>query len=102
MVDPITETLLSFSEAARNLPRRRAGRPAHLSCLYRWSTSGCRGVVLESLQVGGTRCTSREALARFFRRLTDGGAPDTAVTRTSAQRQRAAEAAMRDLEREGL
>lgn len=34
------------------------------------STVGCRGIVLETLQTGGTRATSREAVARFFQRLT--------------------------------
>jgi hypothetical protein len=56
---------------------------------------------LESLQVGGTRCTSREALARFFQRLTDRDVPAAPPTRTVAQRQRAAERAIRDLEKAG-
>ena len=59
---PITidEAILSLAEAAKELPLCRRGRAAHVSCLYRWSTIGCRGVLLETLQVGGTRCTSRE------------------------------------------
>jgi hypothetical protein len=69
-IDPNTETVISLTEAARSLPRRRASKRPHVSCLYRWTTSGCRGVVLESIQIGGTRCTSREALSRFFQRLT--------------------------------
>jgi hypothetical protein len=101
MIDPNSESLISLSEAARHLPRRRAGKRPHVSCIYRWTTSGCRGVVLESVQVGGTRCTSKEALARFFRRLTQGGAADAPTVRTCAQRQRAAEKAMRDLEQAG-
>jgi len=66
MIDSASETLISLADAAGELPRRRRGRKAHVSCLYRWSTAGCRGVVLESIQVGATRCTSREALQRFF------------------------------------
>src|SRR5580692_5409866 len=65
----IHEDLLTLTRAARILPRRRAGRKPHPSTLYRWSTSGCRGVVLETIQIGATRCTSREALGRFFDRL---------------------------------
>jgi Protein of unknown function (DUF1580) len=64
----IDETIISCRRGQRTPPRRR-GRNAHVSSVYRWSTVGCRGVVLESLQVGGTRCTSREALQRFFERL---------------------------------
>jgi hypothetical protein len=70
MIDPFGEELLSLVEATELCPRRRGGKKPHISCLYRWTTSGCKGIVLESLQVGGTRCTSREALARFFERLT--------------------------------
>jgi len=100
-IDSTTETLISLSDAARHLPRRRAGKRPHVSCLYRWTTRGCRGIVLEWLQGGGTRVTSREALARFFRRLTQGDAPDLPPVRSSAQRQRAADRAMKELAREG-
>ena len=69
MIDSQSEGLQSLGQAADSLPRRREGRKTHVSTLFRWSTVGCRGVVLETLQVGGTRCTSREALQRFFERL---------------------------------
>jgi hypothetical protein len=59
-------------------------------------------VILESIQIGGTRCTSKEALARFFRRLTSGDAADAPKVRSVAQRERAAEKAMRDLEQAGV
>jgi hypothetical protein len=102
MIDPNSETLISLAEAAKHLPRRRAGKRPHVSCVYRWTTSGCKGIVLESLQIGGTRCTSREALTRFFNRLTQGDAPDVPPIRTAAQRQRAADSAIKELERAGV
>jgi hypothetical protein len=68
-IDPIAEELISLRDAARLLPGRRRGKKPSISCLYRWTTAGCRGVVLESVNVGGTRCTSRQALARFIARL---------------------------------
>ncbi len=100
MIDLNEETLLSLTQAAKSLPARRRGKRPHVSCLYRWTTTGCKEVVLESLQVGGTRCTSREALARFFSALThvDVPRPD----QTPNRRQRAAAAAERELERDGL
>lgn len=101
MIDPNSEALVSLTEAARLLPRRRAGRKVHPSCCYRWTKAGCRGVILESIQIGGTRCTSREALARFFQRLTRPGQADTPVVRSPAARQRAVEKAVRELERAG-
>ena len=69
MIESQSEQIITFSQAADELPRRRRGRKTHVSTLFRWSTAGCRGVVLETIQVGGTRCTSREALQRFFERL---------------------------------
>jgi hypothetical protein len=102
MIDPNTETLISLSEAARHLPCRRGGKRPHVSCIYRWTTSGCKGVVLESIQIGGTRCSSREALARFFHRLTHADAVDVPKVRSVAQRQQATEKAMRELEAAGI
>lgn len=69
-IDTLTEDPLSLADAAKTLPRRRAGKKPNIATLYRWTTAGCRGVVLESYQCGGTRCTTREALQRFFERLT--------------------------------
>ena len=102
MIDPNTETLISLAEAARLLPRRRGGKKAHVSCLYRWTTSGCKGVLLEFLQCGGTRCTSKEALARFFERLTSAAHGDRPAIRSVAQRERAAAAAAKALEDMGV
>src|SRR3954452_11461923 len=72
MIDSGSESLITLSQAAEQLPRRRRGRKTHVSTLYRWTTVGCRGVRLDTLQVGATRCTSREALQRFFEQLSQG------------------------------
>ena len=72
MIDSGSESLLTLAQAAEQLPRRRRGRKTHISTLYRWTTAGCRGVRLDTLQVGATRCTSREALQRFFEQLSQG------------------------------
>ena len=108
MIDSASETLISLADAAGELPRRRRGRKTHVSTLFRWTTIGCRGVILESLQCGGTRCTSRQALQRFFERLSqpvqtgpvggDQSRPGAVVgRRTLAQRQRASAEAGRKL-----
>jgi hypothetical protein len=98
---PITidETVISLADAAQLLPRRRRGRKIHVSTFYRWTTVGCRGVVLETIQIGGTRCTSREALQRFFERLSSpsGGRTPAIGGRTVARRQRESAAAGRKL-----
>jgi hypothetical protein len=69
LINSRIEELISLADAARLLPARRRGKKPHISCLYRWTTAGCRGVILDSVMVGGTRCTSREALARFIEAL---------------------------------
>lgn len=99
-IDPLSESVISLSQAARDLPARRAGKKPHVSCIYRWTTTGCRGVILESLQVGGTRCTSREALARFCEALTYGDEVRPRL-RSPLKRRQAVERAMQALEQEG-
>src|SRR5271157_803864 len=103
MIDSATEEVIPLAQAAAELPRRRRGRKTHLSTLYRWASTGCRGVRLETIQIGATRCTSREALQRFFENLSDpdrtGNAPSP--QRTATQRQRQSEAAGRQLEELG-
>ena len=71
MIDIHLEKLVSFPEAARLLPRRRRGRKPHVATLYRWASRGLRGHRLETIRVGGSLCTSVEALQRFFDKLTD-------------------------------
>ena len=85
MIDIAKERPLTFGQASKVLPRRRNDRNVHTSTLYRWK-DGLRGVRLETIQVGGTLCTSLEALQRFFDRLTDGGRePPREVHRSAAR-----------------
>lgn len=71
MIDITNEDVLTLPDACRRLPRRRAGRRPHAATLYSWAREGYRGVRLETIQVGGTLCTSIEALQRFFERLSE-------------------------------
>ncbi|GMV25117.1 MAG: hypothetical protein AMXMBFR58_11480 [Phycisphaerae bacterium] len=66
-----TEELRPLALAVEWLPTRRRGKPAHAATLFRWAAKGLNGIKLEVVQVGGTKCTSKEALQRFFRRLTE-------------------------------
>jgi len=77
MIDTTRETLLSLAEAGTILRK-------HVATVYRWSTAGVRGVILETLQVGGTRCTSREAVQRFCEALTDATGPRRVRARRTA------------------
>jgi hypothetical protein len=106
VIDATQEDLITLAAAAAGLPRRRRGCPVHPSALYRWTTSGCRGVILESIQIGNVRCTSKQALQRFFEALSavsgaGAGNPRGPGGRTIAQRQRAAQRAERALIEKG-
>ena len=102
MIDIQTEEVVSLTQAAKckRLPRRRKGKRPHVATLFRWATVGVRGVVLETLQCGGTRCTSVEALQRFFERCTDPSAPVSATTNKAREREIAQ--AERELDHAGI
>ena len=77
-IDLERESVLSFRDAARYVGSLKGGRRVSLQTLWRWSTRGCRGAMLETICVGGARCTSKEALQRFFDQLTESRAPGRA------------------------
>lgn len=100
MIDMQNETVVSLTEAAKELPKRRAGKKPHVATLYRWASRGMRGVRLETLQVGGTLCTSLEALQRFFNCLSPNST--SSPTTTIPNRRREVQAAQQKLTGMGL
>jgi hypothetical protein len=60
-IDIESEDLIPFPEAPAAFP----GRKPCLQTLHRWRTIGVRGRVLETILIGGSRYTSREAIRRF-------------------------------------
>ena len=92
MVNTQSESLLTLAEVGKLLRK-------HVATVYRWSTVGYCGVVLETIQVGGTRCTSHEAVQRFCERLTDVSRPNgSRATAASMDVHKAAD----ELERHGI
>jgi len=80
-IDIFAEEMVTMRQAAKRLPRPRGTKPLHMSTMWRWSTAGLKAkdgqiVRLESVRIGGTVCTSIEAMRRFFDRLQE---PDTSV-----------------------
>ncbi len=65
----LSETLLTFGQAAKRLPKIRNDKPVSPATMWRWASVGLRGIRLETTKVGGTTCTSVEALERFFAAL---------------------------------
>jgi hypothetical protein len=82
MIDYRYEAVFPLSQAPKKTPARNDGKAIHTSTFHRWATTGCRGIRLETLRIGGTRCTSAEALQRFFERLSaaDAAAQTAHVT----------------------
>ncbi len=81
-IDLDAEEVVTLSAAA-NLPI--FPKKLHLATIYRWIQRGIKGVRLESVKIGGTHCTSVEAVRRFIERTNE---PDSAaVGHTSARRE---------------
>lgn len=92
--------------AATKLPcfrNRRGGKHINVSTLWRWATTGCRGVRLETIMAGGSRATSLEAVERFFEALTVQGDPSAPPPpRQTTARRKQIEAAERRLAEAGI
>lgn len=99
MIDLENEKLVTMTEAAKLLPRR-----PHTSTLWRWWRVGVRGCRLETVVCGGVRYTTREAMARFIRQLTEGNTAghDEPTATAARRREQELERAERDCDRAGL
>jgi hypothetical protein len=106
MIDILLEETFSLTEATKRLPCRRKGKRTNTATLYRWSQQGCRGVRLETICIGATKCTSMEALQRFFDALTVQAehrpAPVPQTPRITAARRKQIEAAEKRLAKAGI
>lgn len=106
-IDVFTEKVVTLKQAIRLLPKTSRGNDLHVGTLYRWILGGLRSadgmvVRLETIKVGGTTCTSQEALQRFFERLSGNLSVVTPPTVTSRQRLRQIEQAEEELRRSGI
>lgn len=63
-----TRDFITLAQLARSLPRRDGKRVAP-STVYRWSTRGVRGVVLETWQHGNVLVTTQETFDRFWEQV---------------------------------
>lgn len=99
MIDHAKEHMLTMAEAAKSLPKRPNKKKVPPNTIVRWSQQGLSGVFLETIRIGGTRMTSREALQRFFEALTEkaDGAPQRRVGSSESY-----QASMRELEAMGV
>lgn len=100
MIKVADERLMTLTQLAKWLPRRRGNRPVHPSTLHRWRSPGVHGVRLDCIRIGGAWHSSIEALQRFAERLSLEASP----TNPPAQTQNGAPATdckhQEDVERE--
>ncbi len=82
------ETVVTLSQATRLVPILRGRNQICPATVYRWASRGVRGIKLETIRVGGTLCTSVEAIQRFCDRLTNVSS-DPAIERLTTACQRA-------------
>jgi hypothetical protein len=85
MIEIDKEDLVLLSDTPKILPKRN-GKAVHLSACYRWMRQGLSGVRLETVLIGGQRFTSKQALNRFWHRVTavrDGVPVEKAIIATA-------------------
>lgn len=71
MIDIASETVVTLTQATGHVPARGKRKKPAVSTLHRWALRGVKGIRLETLMVGATRCTSIEAIQRFCERVTE-------------------------------
>ena len=94
MFDPTIETPIPFPDVCKLpwLPRRRRGSRLALPTLYRWAGRGVRGAVLETISIGSQRCTSEQALRRFFQASAESASYGVRPTRPPVRERQVAQA----------
>ena len=65
MVAILNEKLFPLRSAVNLVPSGQAGKKLSIGTLFRWAMRGVRGVKLETVLIGNSRLTSREAIERF-------------------------------------
>jgi hypothetical protein len=105
-IEPRSGELIPLSSVPnlKWLPRRRRGAKLSYTCLWRWATKGVGGVVLQTVRVGGTPCTTETDLRHFFTDVAAAkrGESPVHIIRTSARRTHEIEAAQQRLAQSGI
>jgi hypothetical protein len=100
VIDPLREKSLIPRLATEHYPRNSWGKKVHVSRVYRDMLVGKNGVKLECLRTPRL-VTSKEAIARFFQRLSNGATQQSQVL-TTEQRTRDQQRTERELDRIGI
>ncbi len=65
MIEVCTDELIRLRNVPDVLRNIVMGRKIHSSTVHRWASKGVRGIVLETVSVGGIKYTTKEAIRRF-------------------------------------
>lgn len=63
-IDIERDPIISLGQLARRLPPVN-GTSTNISTAWRWTRKGIRGIVLETVEVGGKTCTTWQAYLDF-------------------------------------
>jgi hypothetical protein len=99
----LTEGLIGTGASARLFGQLKGGRPVHPGTIVRWHLKGVRMadsriIRLEGIRVAGKVMTSKAALIRFIAEQQTIHTSNPPISRTPSYRNRAAEAAAKQLE----
>lgn len=100
-IDVASAKLLTLAQAAKQLPRRRLGRPVSPSTLHRWRYPGLHGVRLSCVRVGSVWYMTQDAIQEFCERLSVD-APAASTPPSSQQERDPAEDVERQLDELGI
>ena len=67
----LDEGYITLKEAAKLFPGHEEDKPICLQAIYRWSTKGLKGILLQTVQLGSKRCTKQEWIDEFIKKLTE-------------------------------
>lgn len=62
---------LTPNQISDMIPSRMQGRNISAQTVRRWQLSGLRGIYLQSVMVGGVRCSTQEQVEKFISDLTE-------------------------------
>ena len=93
MIDISSEPLIRLEDVRDYIPSSRKGKRLSKAVPYRWAKDGVRGVVLETVKVGGGRFTSLAALHRF---IATTNADHVRLPKTDTARNERIERALKD------
>ena len=90
MIDVTRERLITLTEACKFFAGSKPGKRLAAVTMRRWANTGLRGVVIETVQQGRTRCTCAQACQRFIEAQTprEPDPRDIFMFRTASQRRR--------------